>query len=370
MLRKNCLFALLLLLSAAALPAQPDTLRLIFAGDIMGHTPQIKSAETASGKYDYTPCFRYIKPVLSKADLAVGNLELTLPGKPPYTGYPMFRSPDALAPALKDAGFDLLVTANNHANDGHGIGVSHTIEVLQQEGFLQTGTFKNQRERNALYPLMVYKDGFKIAFLNYTYGTNGVPTEAPTIVNLIDSVQIKADLAEARARQPDCIIVVMHWGLEYQLAENPEQRAIARLLIANGADLVIGSHPHVVQPIKKESATGPDGVRREAVVVYSMGNFISNQQQANTDIGILFQVEIVKNKGVSKARVGSYGYVPVWRYIHKSVNGKTTYYALPVSRIERQADLLPGMPEASRTAMLQSAATVRKRLAGVPEIRY
>lgn len=369
MFRKTRFFTLLLLFAGAALSAQPDTLRLIFAGDIMGHSPQIKSAETAPGKYDYTPCFRYVKPVLSKADLAIGNLELTLPGKPPYTGYPMFRSPDALAPALKDAGFDILVTANNHSNDSRGQGVANTIEVLQQQGFLQTGTFKNQRERSALYPLMVYKDGFKLAFLNYTYGTNGVPTEAPTIVNLIDTVQIKADLAEARARQPDCIIVVMHWGLEYQLAENAEQRALARLLIAHGADMVIGAHPHVVQPIKKESATAPDGTRREAVVVYSMGNFISNQQQANTDIGILFQVEIVKNKGVSKARVGRYGYIPVWRYIHKAANGKSTYFALPVGRVEQNADLLPGMPAASRSVMIKSAETVRKRLAGVPEIK-
>lgn len=348
--------------------AQPDTLRLIFAGDIMGHSPQIKSAETGPGQYDYAPCFRYVKPVLQKADLAIGNLELTLPGKPPYTGYPMFRSPDALATGLKDAGFDILVTANNHSNDGHYQGVAHTIDVLRQQGFLQTGTFKSDKDRRNYYPLMVYQDGFKIAFLNYTYGTNGVPTEAPAVVNLIDTVQIKADLYEARARRPDCIIAVMHWGLEYQLTENAEQRQLARLLVAHGADLVIGAHPHVVQPVKKVSATAPDGTRREAVVVYSLGNFISNQQQANTDIGVLFRVDIVKNKGVSRARVGDYGFIPVWRYIHKSVNGKTTYFALPVSRVERNPDLLPGMPAASRAAMLRAAEGVRKRLAGCPEV--
>lgn len=363
--------SLMVLFFLASFPlfAQPDTLRLIFAGDIMGHTPQIKSAETGPGQYDYAPCFRYIKPVLEKADLAVGNLELTMPGKPPYTGYPMFRSPDALAAGLKDAGFDILVTANNHSNDGHAPGITHTIDVLRETGFLQTGTFKNDKERRNFYPLMVYQDGFKIAFLNYAYGTNGVPTEPPTVVNLIDTVQIKADLYEARARKPDCIIVVMHWGLEYQLTENPEQRQLARFLVAQGADLVIGAHPHVVQPVKKESAIAPDGTRREAVVVYSLGNFISNQQQANTDIGILFRVDIVKNKGVSRARVGNYGYIPVWRYIHKSVSGKTTYFALPVSRLERQPELLPGMPAASRAAMIRAADGVRKRLAGCPEIK-
>ncbi len=126
MLRKNSFFALLLLL-AAALPAQPDTLRLIFAGDIMGHAPQIKSAETAPGKYDYTPCFRYIKPVLSKADLAIGNLELTLPGKGPYSGYPMFRSPDALAWDGRD-------------KTGHIVPAGVYIYKIEGEGRTFTGT--------------------------------------------------------------------------------------------------------------------------------------------------------------------------------------------------------------------------------------
>jgi poly-gamma-glutamate synthesis protein (capsule biosynthesis protein) len=182
---------------------QTDTLHLIFAGDIMGHSPQIISAERVKNKeYNYNPCFEYVKPFLERADLAIGNLELTLPGKPPYTGYPMFRSPDALATALKSAGFDILVTANNHANDSRGLGVHNTVQTVRDLGFLQTGTFKDQRDRDANYPLMVYKKGFKLALLNYTFSTNGIPTEAPTIVNLIDTVQIKADLQEARARKP------------------------------------------------------------------------------------------------------------------------------------------------------------------------
>ncbi|MCB0574727.1 MAG: CapA family protein, partial [Saprospiraceae bacterium] len=137
------LTALFFLLLTAALPAQTDTLRLLFAGDIMGHTPQIKSAEkTPNKQYDYTACFRYVRPIIESADLAIGNLELTLPGKPPYTGYPMFRSPDALAEALKEAGFDILVTANNHSNDSRGAGVISTINTVRGLGFQQTGTFK------------------------------------------------------------------------------------------------------------------------------------------------------------------------------------------------------------------------------------
>ncbi len=343
--------------------AQTDTLHLLFAGDIMGHSPQIQSAEVVKNKeYDYTSCFKYIKPIIEKADLAIGNLELTLPGKPPYTGYPMFRSPDALAKALKESGFDILVTANNHSNDSRGGGVVSTLETVRKLGFQQTGTFKDQRDRSISYPLMVYKNGFKLAFLNYTYDTNGIPTEAPTIVNLIDTAQMAADLAEARARKPHFIIVVMHWGIEYQLKENAEQQRLARFLIRNGADMVIGAHPHVVQPIKNERVTMPNGTVKEAVVVYSMGNFISNQRQPNTDGGILFAVDLLKNKGYPEVRVGRHGYIPIWRYIHKPADSKATYYALPVSRLERNPDLFKGMAPVSRAAMLKFVEGLRKRL--------
>lgn len=349
--------------------AQTDTLRLIFTGDIMGHAPQIQSAEVLKNKkYDYTPCFEYMKPVLERADIAIGNLELTLPGKPPYTGYPMFRSPDELAVALKGAGFDLLVTANNHSNDAHGLGVRNTVQTVRDLGFLQTGTFKNQRDRDAFYPLMVYKNGFKIAIVNYTYDTNGVPTEAPTVVNRIDTVQMQADLEEAVARKPHFIIAIMHWGIEYQLNENKEQQRLARFLIRNGADMVIGMHPHVVQPIKKERVKMADGSIKEAIVVYSLGNFISNQKQPNTDGGILFQVDLLKKKGSPEVRVGHQGIIPVWRYIHKSSTGKATYYTLPVSMLERNPDYFKGMNPVSRSTMLKFAEGVRKRLAW-PEIK-
>ena len=350
------------------LKAQTDTLRLLFTGDIMGHAPQIKSAEVSPGKYDYRPCFKYVKPILERADLAIGNLELTLPGKSPYTGYPMFRSPDALADALKYAGFDILVTANNHANDSHGAGVVHTIEVLRDLGLQQTGTFKNQRDRGLFYPLMVYKNGFKLALLNYTYDTNGVPTQAPTVVNLIDTAQIARDLAEARARKPHFIIVVMHWGIEYQLEENAEQRRLAKFLIRHGADMIIGSHPHVVQPIRWETATTLDGASKEVPVVYSLGNFISNQQKPGTDGGIMFQVDLLHRKGVPYAEVGPYGFIPVWRYVHKQANGKSTYYALPVAPYERNPDAAPDLTLSAQQAMLRYAEGVRRRLKGCGEL--
>ncbi len=350
-----------LLFSSASLKAQTDTLRLLFAGDIMGHTPQISSAEIAPGKYDYRPCFEFVQPIIERADIAIGNLELTLPGKGPYSGYPMFRSPDALAEALYTTGFDVLVTANNHSNDSRAPGLVSTIKTLRALGFQQTGTFKNERERELFYPLMVYKNGFKLALLNYTYGTNGVHTQAPTIVNLIDTVQIARDLADARARKPHFIIVVMHWGLEYQLQENAEQRKLARFLIRNGADMVIGSHPHVVQPIKLETVTMPNGAQKSAVVVYSLGNFISNQQKPGTDGGIMFELELLYRKDMPFAEVGDYGFIPVFRYVEKKGN-KTIFRILPVARYERNPDAAPKPPLSLMQAMKQYAAGVRNRL--------
>lgn len=364
------LFLFFTLFSAAVIQAQNDTLRLLFTGDIMGHAPQIASAQVVkNSRYDYEPCFRYVKPILEQADLAIGNLELTLPGKPPYTGYPMFRSPDDLAHALKNAGFDILVTANNHANDSHGAGVTNTIKTLRGLDFLQTGTFLDARDRSAHYPLMLYKHGFKIALLNYTYDTNGVPTQAPTIVNLIDKEQIAADLAEAVARKPHYIIVVMHWGIEYQLNENEQQRSLAQFLIRHGADMVIGSHPHVVQPIRSEQVTMPDGSVKKAIVVYSLGNFISNQQQPNTDGGIMFQVDLVKRRGVPGVWVGQHGMIPVWRYIQKSASGKSTFFAVPVSPAEANPDFVPNMPLSAQNTMLKFAAGLRKRI-GYPELKF
>jgi len=202
-------------------------LNLLFVGDVMGHGPQIKSAKTADG-YDYTECFRYVKPMVEQADLAIANLEVTLPGKPPYKGYPWFRSPDVLADALRGAGFDLLVTANNHSNDAGKRGVQHTIEVAQNLNFLQTGTFTDKRHHQLYYPLIVYRKGYKIAFLNYTYDTNKMPTIAPTMVNEIDEDLIQADLEKAKRMNPDYTIVVIHWGKEYQLQPSRTQIKLTR----------------------------------------------------------------------------------------------------------------------------------------------
>jgi len=201
-----------LVLISINLTAQEDSLihfKLLFVGDVMQHKPQIKAAEIiANESYDYESCFKYVSPIIKKADLAVGNLEVTLPGKPPYQGYPQFRSPDDLAKGLRFSGFDMMVTSNNHSNDAGKTGVINTIETLKNYGFYQTGTFKSQEERDLFYPLIVHKNNFQLGFLNYTYGTNGLKTKYPTVVNYIDTAIIKKDLALTNLINPDFTILV------------------------------------------------------------------------------------------------------------------------------------------------------------------
>lgn len=336
-------------------------IKLMFVGDIMGHDSQIASAEVVKDSmYDYTPCFEWVRPILQQADLAIGNLELTLPGKPPYKGYPRFRSPDDLALALRHAGFDLLVTSNNHSNDGGKMGVINTLLTLDDYYFYHTGTFQNQQMRDAYYPLIVYKGPFKLAFLNYTYGTNGLPTVSPTIVNEIDEDQIEKDMAEAKALGPDAIIVIMHWGQEYQLNENREQRKLAENIFEWGADLIIGAHPHVIQPLKTQAL--PKDPRKTGLVAYSLGNFISGQRRTNTDGGLIVEVNFKKDLSSGSTFIDSHHYIPVWRYIEKGEDNETTYRLIPISAFEQDPAYKAKIPANSWKAMSDFAKRMRAHL--------
>ena len=284
-MNRNWLISLIISFSCAVV-AQETRLKLVFTGDIMGHDTQIASAlATGEEGYDYNPCFQYLKPYFDDADIVIGNLEVTFAG-PPYKGYPQFSSPDELADALQEAGFDILITANNHALDRKQDGLERTLEQLDQRGILHTGSFTDPVARSLHYPLVVENNGIRLALLNYTYGTNGLKVPPPSIVNRIDTLQIRQDLLRAATAEPDFILVTMHWGEEYQRTENSTQREVAAFLFRNGADAIIGSHPHVVQPIRGEG--------KGNLVAYSVGNFISNQRPRYRDGGIAFELELVK----------------------------------------------------------------------------
>jgi len=334
--------------------AQQTQLKLVFAGDIMGHDSQIASAlATGDPGYDYKPCFQYLRPYLEEADLVIGNLEVTFAGEP-YKGYPAFSSPDELASALKWVGFDILVNANNHALDRGLNGLERTIEVLDRQEIVQTGTFRDPEARAAYYPLVVEMKGIRIALLNYTYGTNGIRDRPPAIVNRIDREQIREDMQKALTAEPDFILVTMHWGMEYQLKESKEQQELASFLFEQGAHAIIGSHPHVVQPVRGQGSGN--------LVAYSMGNFISNQRTRHRDGGILLELTLSKeNKEIS-----DFAYLPVW--VWKPLTKKGTGFTLVPANLNSSSEILSAMSPEDRYKMELFLKDTRLQMQGRREV--
>ncbi len=273
--------------------SQSKKVSFLFVGDAMQHQSQIDAAKTEGG-YDYSNYFKNIEDKVNEADVAVVNLEVALGGKP-YNGYPMFSAPDEYAVALKDAGFDIFLLANNHCLDRRKKGLERTIQVLDSLKIKHTGTFVDETKRELYYPLMMIKNGIRIAMLNYTYGTNGVKVQSPNIVNYIDRQQIKADIDMAKRMKADIIIANMHWGDEYLLKENKTQRDLADFLLQNGVRLIIGNHPHVVQPIDVKT----EGGDVQSVTVYSLGNFISGMKKIDCVGGSMLRIDISKEEDQS-----------------------------------------------------------------------
>ncbi|MBU3837953.1 MAG: CapA family protein [Candidatus Phocaeicola faecigallinarum] len=291
------LLPIVLWLSATTVFAvSSDTLSIFFAGDLMQHDAQINAAKMADGRYDYSRCFMYVRPYIRSADIAVGNLEVTL-GGPPYRGYPAFSAPDEYLFAIRDAGFDVLMTANNHCLDRGKPGLERTIDMLDSLKIKRAGTYKNVDDRIHNYPLLVEEKGFKVAFLNATYGTNGINVTKPNIVNFIDRQQLKQDIMKARLMKPDIIIAVMHWGQEYKTTPCSEEIELAEWLISMGVDHVIGSHPHVVQPV---AIIGDSVCPQKHLVVFSLGNYISNMSARNTDGGLSVKLYFKRINGITR----------------------------------------------------------------------
>lgn len=266
---------------AAPVGLQPDTdrLTLVFTGDLMQHLPQVQAAVRRDGTIDYTACFSRLKNYFSDADFVISNLETTL-GDPPYLGYPCFRAPVALAGAMRSAGIDVAALANNHICDQGGKGIRSTVGALREAGLRSTGAYADTAAETVRQPVVLEKNGFRVALFNYTYGTNGLPVPAGCAVNRIDTLRMRGDIASARAAGATHVALLLHWGNEYEPRPNAAQRSLAAWCHRQGADWVIGSHPHVVQSVETV-ADGAGSVR--GVTVFSMGNFVSNQRMAGTD---------------------------------------------------------------------------------------
>lgn len=281
---------LLLLLIPIHMYGQREQVSLLFVGDLMQHQAQIDAAQRADGSYDYDHCFSLVKERISRADLAIGNLEVTLGGEP-YRGYPQFSAPDEYLFAIKEAGFDILTTANNHSLDRRRKGLERTLTLIDSIGLTAVGTYRDTNDRNQRYPLIVEKSGIRIALLCATYGTNGISATPPNIVNSLDRKELAEDIQIARTMKPDVIIAIVHWGNEYQQTPNNEQVELAQWLINQGVDHVIGSHPHVIQPIKMIPHTE---YPTQHAVVYSLGNYVSNMSIVHGDVGMAVELTIEK----------------------------------------------------------------------------
>lgn len=275
-------------------PPSVRRVRLVFAGDLMQHTTQINAARTSDGSFDYSESFQYVRDLFREADVAILNFETTLTPREPYTGFPRFRSPTRIADALKDIGIDIVALANNHICDNGLAGISFTVEYLDSCGIVATGVFTDSLQYRALHPLHFMVHGIHFALLNYTYGTNGMPIPGNTIVNLIDTATIASDLARIDRSETDCVIVFFHWGEEYARRPDDRQRMLDAFCRQRGADMVIGSHPHTIQPF--EEHVDADSVTR-ALTLYSLGNLVSNQRWRYSDGGLIAVIDVEKEDG-------------------------------------------------------------------------
>jgi poly-gamma-glutamate synthesis protein (capsule biosynthesis protein) len=308
-----------------------DTIRLLFGGDFMQHMPQVVAARTAEGGYDYSRSTEYVAPMFRDADVAVVNLETTITTTGKYSGYPCFASPTEVVDELQSMGIDIALLANNHCCDRLSRGIATTIEQLNMRDIAHAGVFTDSADYARNNILRFESRGVRFALVNYTYGTNGIPVPKDRLVNLIDTTAMVRDLRTIDRDSVDCVIACMHWGNEYERRENSEQRRLASILQREGVDIIIGSHPHVVQPYYADSTH---------VVFYSLGNLVSNQRRRYTDGGLIAEVEVVRCDTIEGLRYRATAH-PIWvmmpdyRMLPRSVGDTLTVPAATRLEYER-----------------------------------
>ena len=290
------------------------TVRIVAAGDLMQHIPQVFAARLKGDttKYDYTPSFRYVASRFRDADLSIVNLETTLSESGPYYGYPCFKSPAEVADAMLDMGIDVAALANNHCCDRGAYGIKSTADILDKRAIARVGVYRDSVEYKANNVLYIKRGGISFAIVNYTYGTNGINVPTGMVVNLLDSVAMQRDLASINRDSVDCVIAVVHWGNEYEHQPNREQRKMADFMRRSGVDIILGSHPHVVQPFEVDD---------KSITLYSLGNFVSNQRTRYRDGGLIATIDVTiveRGEGdVVADRKMKYdlGITPVWVHL-------------------------------------------------------
>lgn len=328
MICKLLLFSLLSFLTGAQGSGKAQTAELLFVGDAMQHQAQLdKAKELGGGKeYDYSDCFTLIAPQVTAADYAVCNLEVPLGGGPTYSGYPCFSAPDSFAQALKDAGFDMFLTANNHCLDRRDKAARRTLSALDSLHLDHIGTYSDSTDRLKKVPFIKDINGFKVGFLNYTYGTNGIPPQDGIEVAMIERDRIADEIKKTREAGAEIVVVAMHWGIEYVLLPNKYQTDLADFLVDQGVDLIIGGHPHVIQPMEIRH-NARDG--KDVLLVYSLGNFISNMKTADTRGGALVRAFLTRDEN-GKAKFSHANYDIL--FSAKPNGGRSNYKIYPSSK--------------------------------------
>ena len=303
-----------------------ETITLAAAGDCLMHNTQIWSGQQPDGSYNFDAFFREVQPIVAAADYSSTNFEAPIAGAASgYTGYPLFNSPDEIAAAFKTAGFDLVVTANNHILDQGYQGALRTLEILHQNGLDTVGVYPDPLASQQF--LIKNIKGIRVGYLGYTYSTNGipVPNDMPYLVNYLERDKIMDDIGRLRP-QVDVLVLVLHWGVEYSPQPTQEQKALAREFCEAGADIILGSHPHVIQTME----IIPEG-DRNCFVIYSMGNFISDQRGLERNSGIILQIEFSKNLTTGQTVLKKIDYIPT--YSHSYYDGRRQQFrVVPVEQ--------------------------------------
>lgn len=306
----------------------PDTVSILMVGDILLHTPVEESALQNDGNYDFTAVFAQVRDEIQAADVAIVNQEVILGGQElGISGYPAFNAPYAAGDALVDAGFDIVCHGTNHALDKGKKGLLNCMNFWQTQypDMAVLGIHESEEARQNIY--IREQNGIRIAILNYTYGTNGIPLpeDMPYGVDLLDKEQVESDLREAE-EMADFTIVCPHWGTEYSLGISADQRKWTQIFLEGGADLVLGTHPHVIEPVEWVRDEEQD---QEMLVYYSLGNFVNwtsgtGEGVANRMVGGMAQVTLVRDEN-GEVCIAEYDVTPLVCHVEEGVNGVTVY---------------------------------------------
>ena len=314
-------------------PALSDEYKIVMVGDVLLHTPVEESCRQADGSYDYDSLFANTKDEILAADLALVNQEVIIGGSElGISGYPCFNADFSLCDALVNAGFDVICHATNHAMDKGSAGLlncaKHWKEQYPQITVLGIHDSADTSTACGADPEILELGDFKVAVLNYTYGTNGIPLpeDMPYAVDLLDEEQVAADICKAE-EMADFTIVCPHWGTEYRLTPDASQEKWVRIFLENGADLVLGTHPHVIEPI--EWVTNPEN-GHEMLVYYSLGNFVNwtsgtGEGVANRMVGGMAEVTVGRDE-TGEVKIKDYDVQPLISHVTSGQAGVTTYF--------------------------------------------